>query len=149
MAITTLPRLRAPGLKRQSGFADWRLLAAIAGGGAVGALARAALEEALPARPGEWPQATFAVNVVGSFLLGYFLTRLLERLPLSTYKRPFLGTGFCGALTTFSSFQLEIIRLAEGGFVGLALAYAAASIAAGFGAVLLATALVRRARLVQ
>ena len=40
-----------------------------------------------------WPWMTFAVNVAGAFLLGYFVTRLQERLPLSAYRRPLLGTG--------------------------------------------------------
>ena len=66
------------------------------------------------ARPAEWPWATFLVNIVGAFPLGYFATRLQERLPLSAYRRPFLGTGFCGALTTFSTMQLELLRMLDG-----------------------------------
>ena len=72
---------------------DARELAAIFAGGFLGAIARAELVEALPHDPGEWPWATFVVNVAGAFLLGYFVTRLQERLPLSAYRRPFLGTG--------------------------------------------------------
>jgi fluoride exporter len=53
-----------------------------------------------------WPWATFAANLVGTALLGYFVTRLQERLPPSTFRRPLLGTGLCGALTTFSTLQL-------------------------------------------
>jgi CrcB protein len=82
---------------------DARELAAIFAGGFLGAIARAELVEALPHDPGEWPWATFLVNVAGAFMLGYFVTRLQERLPLSAYRRPFLGTGLCGALTTFST----------------------------------------------
>ena len=69
-------------------------LAAIFAGGFVGAVARAALVEALPHQTGQWPWATFAVNIIGAFAVGYFTTRLQERLPLSTYRRPLLGTGF-------------------------------------------------------
>jgi CrcB protein len=76
-------------------------------------------------------------------------TRLLERLPPSTYRRPAVGTGFCGALTTFSTLQLELFQLLRNGDVGLALAYACGSIACGFAAVVLATWMVRRARLVR
>ena len=124
---------------------DRRELAAIFVGGAIGALARYGLAEALPHDPGEWPWATFIVNIVGAFLLGYFVTRLQERLPLSAYRRPFLGTGFCGALTTFSTMQLELLRMLDGSHIGLAAGYAAASIVAGFLAVAAATNLVRRA----
>jgi fluoride exporter len=118
-------------------------VAAIFGGGCAGALARAQLDEWLPHHAGQWPWATFAVNVAGAFLVGYFTTRLLERLPLSSYRRPALGTGLCGALTTFSAMQLEILRMLDGGHVALALAYAAASVVAGFLAVAAATNLVR------
>ena len=91
---------------------DRRELAAIFAGGFVGAVARAELAEALPP-PGAWPWATFIVNIAGAFLLGYFTTRLQERLPLSAYRRPLLGTGFCGALTTFSTMQLELLRMLD------------------------------------
>lgn len=127
---------------------DIRELAAIFAGGAVGALARAGLVQWIPPHPGRWPWATFAVNIVGAFLLGYFATRLQERLPLSAYKRPLLGTGLCGAFTTFSTMQLELLRMLDGRDVGLALGYAAASVAAGFAAVWVATAMVRRVRVV-
>ncbi|HWE11433.1 MAG TPA: fluoride efflux transporter CrcB, partial [Solirubrobacteraceae bacterium] len=93
-----------------------------------------------------WPWATFTVNLVGAFLLGYFTTRLQERLPLSAYRRPLLGTGFCGALTTFSTMQVELLQMLDAGRVGLAVAYAGASITGGFFGVAAATNLVRRAR---
>jgi CrcB protein len=103
--------------------------------------------EALPPHPGQWPWATFLVNVVGAFVLGYLSTRLQERLPLSSYRRPLLGTGFCGALTTFSTMQVELLDMLDDGAGGLAAGYAIASLTAGFLAIALATNLVRRARL--
>jgi len=123
-------------------------LAAIFIGGVAGALARWRLEEALPAAAGHWPWATFLANVAGAFALGYFVTRLQERLPLSAYRRPLLGTGLCGAFTTFSTLQLELLRMIDAGRGGLAAGYAAASLAAGFAAIVVATALVRRVRVV-
>jgi CrcB protein len=127
---------------------DIRELAAIFVGGVVGALGRAGLVTWFPPRAGHWPWATFAVNIAGAFLLGYFATRLQERLPLSAYKRPLLGTGLCGALTTFSTMQVELLRMLDRGHVGLALGYAGASVVCGFAAIWLATGLVRRARVV-
>ncbi len=124
---------------------DRRELAAIFAGGFLGAVARAELGEAIPHRPGAWPWSTFLVNIAGALLLGYFATRLQERLPLSSYRRPFLGTGVCGALTTFSAMQIEILEMLDAGRVGLAAAYAGVSIAAGFLGVAVATNLVRRA----
>jgi CrcB protein len=126
---------------------DGRELAAIFTGGFIGAVARAEIAEALPHRTGAWPWPTFVVNVVGAFLLGYFVTRLQERLPLSSYRRPFLGTGVCGALTTFSTVQIELLQMFDRDRFVLAGGYAMASILAGFVAIAAATSLVRRARL--
>jgi len=125
---------------------DWRELAAIFAGGFLGALARVLLLQIAPARPGSWPWATFAATLARTLLLGFFVTRLQERLPVSAYRRPLLGTGLCGALTTFSTMQLEVLRMLDGGRAGLAVAYTLASIAAGLVGVFLATALVRRPR---
>jgi CrcB protein len=128
---------------------DGRELAAIFLGGFAGTILRAVLAETLEVGPGAWPWATFAVNIAGAFLLGWFATRLQERLPVSLYRRPLLGTGLCGALTTFATMQVEILAMIDGGHWGLAAGYATASIAGGFAAVLLATNLVRRARLTR
>ena len=125
---------------------DRRELAAIFAGGFIGAIARAGLVEALPHETSEWPWPTFVANVFGALALGYFTTRLQERLPLTAYRRPFLGTGLCGALTTFSTMQLELVRMLEGGHHVLAVSYAITSVLIGFIAVMLATNLVRRAR---
>jgi len=126
--------------------ADRREVAAIFVGGALGTLARAALAEAFPHAATEWPWPTFAVNIVAAFLVGYFVTRLQERLPMSSYRRPLLGTGLCGGLSTFSTMQVEILNMLGAHAWGLAAGYAAASIAVGYAAIYLATAIVRRVR---
>jgi CrcB protein len=126
--------------------ADRRELAAVFLGGCAGALARALLGEGLPHHAGDWPWATFTANVGGAFLLGWLVTRLQERLPPSAYRRPLLGTGLCGALTTFSTLQLELLEMLDADRAGLAAAYAGTSLAAGCLAVALATNLARRGR---
>ena len=126
---------------------DRREVGAVFAGGFIGALARAGVLEALPHAAGEWPWATFLVNVAGTFALGYFTTRLQERLPQSAYRRPFLGTGFCGALTTFSTMQLELLNMLDADRYALAALYVLASLLAGAAAIAVATNLVRRARL--
>jgi fluoride exporter len=126
---------------------DGRELAAVFVGGAIGTAARAGLETFAASDPGRWPWPTFIVNIVGAFLLGYFVTRLLERLPVSSYRRPLLGTGLCGGLTTFSTMQVETVKMLEHQHYGLAVGYTVASIAAGLVAVYVATALVRRVRI--
>jgi CrcB protein len=125
---------------------DNRELAAVFVGGAVGTVARAASGLLSDGNPGHWPWPTFAVNIVGAFLLGYFTTRLLERLPASSYQRPLLGTGFCGGLTTFSTMQVETVKMLEHGDVVLATTYTVVSIGCGLLAVYLATALTRRVK---
>ena len=102
---------------------DRREALAIFVGGAIGAVGRAALADAIAAGDG-WPWATFVVNVVGAGLLGYVVTG-------PPVRRALLGSGFCGALTTFSTLQIELLDLLDRGRVGVALAYVAASVAAG------------------
>lgn len=121
-------------------------LLAIACGGAVGALARVGLAQALVSPPGNWPWATFAVNIAGAAMLGYFVTRLQERLPLLPLGRPLLGTGLCGGLTTFSTVQIELLRMVDRHRFGLAAGYLAASVVGGYLVVFASSALVRRVR---
>jgi fluoride exporter len=123
---------------------DYRELAAVFVGGGLGAAARAGLNTLAVADPTRWPWPTFTANIVGAFLVGYFTTRLLERLPLSSYRRPLLGTGLCGGLTTFSTMQIETLNMVEHRQYDLAVGYLAASITLGLLAVHLATKLVRR-----
>jgi fluoride exporter len=106
-------------------------VAAIMTGGAVGTLVRAGVADALPHRAGRWPWATLIVNLAGAFILGWLLTRLAERTAPSRHWRFLARDGVCGALTTFSTFQIETVQFARDGDVGLAVAYPVASIAAG------------------
>ena len=121
-----------------------RLLLAIFCGGAAGGIARAALEQAWPASGHGWPWVTFTVNIAGAALLAYFITQLQERLPPSTYPRPLLGAGLCGAFTTFSTLQLEALELVHRGHALLGTTYALTSIGAGLLTTHLVSALVRR-----
>ena len=126
---------------------DNRELAAVFAGGALGTLARAGLATLTAPVPGHWPWATFTVNIVGAFILGFVTTRLLERLPLSAYRRPMLGTGLCGGLTTFSTMQVETLQMIQRQHYALAATYTVVSVAAGLLAVYVATSLVRKVSL--
>jgi fluoride exporter len=110
---------------------DLRRLGAIYVGGVLGALARVGLAQATPHAPGGWPWGTFAVNMVGALLLGYFFARLGDH-PEDSLAHPFLTTGICGTLTTFSTMQLELFEMVDGGHLAVATAYLAVTLAAGF-----------------
>lgn len=122
---------------------DPRRLAAIYVGGVLGALARVGLAELAPHGPGGWPWATFAVNMAGALLLGYFFARLRDH-PEDSLAHPFLATGICGTLTTFSTLQLELFEMVDGGHLGLAAAYVATTLAVGYAFVRIGIALERR-----
>jgi len=120
---------------RQSGavrFVGLALL--VAAGATAGTLLRASIELAFPHSPGEWPWATFAINVVGSLALGALIEALALRGP-DTGRRRMLrlgaGTGVIGGFTTYSTFVVEIDRLATAGAVWVALVYALASVVLG------------------
>jgi CrcB protein len=126
---------------------DRQELLAIFLGGVLGAGARAVLVQSVHVRADRWPWPTFAVNMLAALALGYFITRLQERLPPYMYRRSFLGTGICGALSTFSTMMLELLRMIDAHAWGLAAGYGAASLGGGLAAIFLATKLVRRAPL--
>jgi CrcB protein len=95
---------------------------AIAGSGALGALARYGLEGAVGRHAGAgFPWGTFVVNVTGSLAVGFLFTVLIDRGVLEPWQRTALLVGFLGAYTTFSTLSLETYRLLEDGAVGLAL----------------------------
>lgn len=124
---------------------DLRQLAAIYAGGVLGALVRVGLAEALPHSPGAWPWATFAVNMAGALALGYFFARLRDR-PEDSLAHPFLTTGICGTLTTFSTLQLELFEMVDAGYLPLAAGYVAATVIVGYICIRLGIAAERRPR---
>lgn len=103
----------------------------IAVGAAVGAPARYLTDRALRARYGDgFPWGTLVVNVAGSFLLGVIVAAATHEA-LDERVLAGLGTGFCGALTTYSTFSHETLRLLEDGSQARAAANVAVSIIAG------------------
>jgi fluoride exporter len=113
-----------------------RTLLAVASGGAVGAWLRYEANVAFPAlTPPQFPWTTFAVNVLGSFLLGLLMTLVLEHWPPTRYVRPFAAIGILGGFTTFSTFEVEVVRLTGAHQGDLALTYAILSLLAGLVAV--------------
>ncbi len=114
------------------------LLAAL--GGALGALARWGVAEALPRTDGGWPWATLLVNLTGCLLMGLLLGALAARDPEPAWARPFLAVGVLGGFTTFSAFAVEVVDLAGAGALG----YLLASVVGGVLAVAAGIRAVRR-----
>ena len=117
------------------------ILGGLAVAGALGAGARFALDGWVGTRSrGLFPWATIVINVSGSLLLGVITgAALYHALPAS--PRIWLGTGFCGAYTTFSTFTFETVGLVDGDQRRMALGYAAASLVLGTAAAALGLAL--------
>ncbi len=125
---------------------DRREIVAVFLGGALGSLLRVWLGRRFSVGAADWPWVTFAINASGSFVLGYMAARVQAGVPETVHRRLFLGTGFCGAYTTFSTMQIEILGMIDDERLGLAFAYAVSSVVTGYAAIALATTLGRRMR---
>ncbi|HET7370755.1 MAG TPA: fluoride efflux transporter CrcB [Gammaproteobacteria bacterium] len=110
----------------------WNFVA-VAIGGAVGCCARYGLTHLIQSLAGrEWPVATFAINVTGSFLLGFLFYWSLERTAISPAVRVAVLTGGLGGFTTFSTYMLESVVLVRNGAPAAAVLYVLLSVVAGF-----------------
>ena len=107
---------------------DRREVLAVCIGGIVGAVLRTAIAGRLPHDPDAWPWATFLVNLGGTFVLGVAVTAIHER---RAFFRRLIATGFCGALTTFSTLQVQLLHLRP----AEAVLYAVGSVVLGYAAV--------------
>lgn len=99
------------------------VLGAISAGGVVGALARHWLSELLPLRSGEWPWATWLVNVSGCLLIGVLMVVVDEVWRRQRLLRPFLGVGVLGGYTTFSTAMVDLQQLVLAGAPATGLLY--------------------------
>ncbi|HET8552736.1 MAG TPA: fluoride efflux transporter CrcB [Gammaproteobacteria bacterium] len=112
----------------------WNYLA-VAIGGAVGCCARYGLSQLIHLFYGRsFPVATLTINVVGSFVLGFLFFLTLERLTIGPTLRVAILTGGLGGFTTFSTFMVETLILAEEGAFGRAALYVLLSVVLGFAA---------------
>ncbi|EPH46180.1 fluoride efflux transporter CrcB [Streptomyces aurantiacus] len=116
---------------------NWLMVLA---GAAIGAPLRYLTDRGMRARYGSaFPWGTFAVNVTGCLVLG-LVTGAASAGAASAHTQLFLGTGLCGALTTYSTFGYETLLLAEGRMPFAAVANVVGSVAAGLGTAFLGVA---------
>jgi CrcB protein len=106
----------------------------VAVGGFAGALARYGFSLLEPTTTGHWPIGTFVVNLAGAFILGVLLEALARSGADAGWRqhtRLLIGTGFCGALTTYSTLAVEADLLVRDHRAGLAALYLLASVIGG------------------
>lgn len=137
--------LRARSRRRELVRSHGAVLAVISVGGGLGALARYGLAEAMPTGPGRFPWATFLANAGGCLLIGVLMVLITEVWSAHRLVRPFLGVGFLGGFTTFSTYAEETRTLLTPGSVVLAFTYLAGTLVAALLAVIAGVWLTRAA----
>ncbi|WP_333772048.1 fluoride efflux transporter CrcB [Streptomyces sp. IBSBF 3136] len=144
-------RARPAPARRSEWRAQGPVVAVVAAGGALGAVARYGLTLAWPTPAGGFPWATFWTNVTGCAVMGVFMVLITDVRAAHRLVRPFFGTGVLGGFTTFSTYAVDIRKLIGAGHPRTGLAYLVATLVAALAAVWLAsvaarTVLVRRQR---
>jgi CrcB protein len=120
------------------------VVAAVAIGGALGTVARYEIALAEPVQSGRFPWATFTANLVGCVVLGIAVVVFAESRARVGVPRAFLAVGFCGGLTTFSTWMVESVLLTRDGEAGVAALYLVVSLVLGLLAVVVGVAASRR-----
>ncbi|WP_414930947.1 fluoride efflux transporter CrcB [Streptomyces sp. Je 1-369] len=124
---------------------EGRVVAAVAAGGGLGAAARYAVSLGWPTAPESFPFPTLLVNAAGCAAIGVLMVLVTEVRTAHPLVRPFLGTGFLGGFTTFSTYAVDIERLVRDGHARTGLAYLALTLIAALAAVWGAVWTTRRA----
>lgn len=137
-------RVRVPAPRGELMRGQGPVVAVVAVGGAIGAVARYGASLVWPTEAGHFPTTTLVVNAAGCAVIGVFMVVLAEAWPAHRLVRPFFGTGVLGGFTTFSTYAVDIRRLIGDGRPGTGLAYLLATAAAALLAVWAAAALTRR-----
>lgn len=136
--------LRVPVPRRRLPWDQASVLAAVAVGGALGAVARYGAGLLWPTAAGTFPVTTLVINTVGCAVIGVFMIVISDVWAAHRLVRPFFGTGVLGGFTTFSTYAVDIRTLLDGGHPVTGLAYLAATVAAALAAVWAAAAATRR-----
>lgn len=126
-----------------TGAWDRRRAAAIAAGGAAGSAARWAVFTTIDT--GRFPWPVLVLNIVGSVLLGVLLAEEWAHPSARLLLHDLGGIGFCGGLTTFSTFAVEVVNLIDDGHGDTAVLYGGASLAGAIGGIVVGAGVLRRA----
>lgn len=119
------------------------VLAAVSGGGALGALSRYALSTMFRHAPGGMPWMTLGINASGCLLIGVLMVLTTDAVPGRGLLRPFLGVGVLGGYTTFSTYAVDIQQAFAVGAPHVAMAYLALTVALAMLAVFTGAGLTR------
>ena len=125
---------------------DRRRSTAVAIGGVAGAALRWAVLTTV--EPGSFPWPVLVINIVGSLLLGAVLAEEWVHPSARLVLHDLAGIGFCGGLTTFSTFAVEIVDLTRDGHLGTAVVYGVASVGGALIGIVVGAAALRRGRAV-
>ncbi len=126
-------------LRRKHGL----VLLVVAGGGALGSLARYQLGRWWPTPAAAFPWTTLVINLTGCLIIGSFMVLLSERWSAHRLVRPFVGTGILGGYTTFSTYAVDVVLLTRGGHPIAALIYLLGTLTGAFASVSLGMLLTR------
>jgi CrcB protein len=121
----------APARRGSSRRPAWSLVGAVFVGGCIGGIARYGVTRLWPTSANGFPWATFVINISGAFVLALLLVLITDWLPPNRYMRPLLGTGFCGAWTTFSSVAVSTDQLVAHNHAVTGILYVIASLGVG------------------
>jgi CrcB protein len=134
-AIESDVDLQVRARRREFGRGQRSVLAVIAAGGALGAMARYGMSVWLRHPADGFPWSTFVTNVTGCLLIGVLMVLISDVWPAHRLLRPFLGTGVLGGYTTFSTYTVEARQLLDTGHARLGFAYLGATLACALAAV--------------
>ena len=112
-----------PKQRRELAGHPLEVLGAIAVGGPIGTEARYGIGLVWPHSSSGWPWATLLINLSGCLLIGVLMVVITELVEPHRLARPFLGVGILGGYTTFSTYTVDTISLADGARPDLAAAY--------------------------
>ncbi|MFF0968930.1 fluoride efflux transporter CrcB [Streptomyces sp. NPDC003703] len=136
--------LHGPTPRREPFAGQGPVVAVVAAGGAIGAMARYGAGLLWPTTDGTFPLTTFLVNVIGCGVIGVFMVLITDVWAAHRLVRPFFGTGVLGGFTTFSTYAVDIQRLVDQGRAATGLVYLAATMLAALASVWTTANLTRR-----